>query len=124
MCELLVRSVSKTHPDDPYLCSKLTKRGDVIVAMPDGWGWGTAELANPEWVILKMPAVPLEFGQSFLGEEKNTDPSNPSYVLQRRAFYLDLDALLQTGDLSSLNDAQLAEYKRRKAPLEDPNILG
>lgn len=90
MAELLVRVVDKTNPD-PLLDCKLTKRGMVIAVQPDGWQWGFEELANPDWRIIRVPGVdPSQFG-GLLAPEPEIDPQNPSRVLQRRAFRLNLD---------------------------------
>ena len=34
--------------------------GDVIAVCPDDWSWGSEELVNPDWCILKMPGVDPE----------------------------------------------------------------
>lgn len=121
ICELLVRVIDKIN-DDPYHDAQCTKRGDVIVAMPDGWEWGRAEISDPQYTIVKLPGVSLEVGESFLGREFNTDPANPSAVLQRRAFRLDIDALQKK--LGRLTDADLLKFKQRKPALDDPNVFG
>ena len=54
MSELLVRVHDKIN-EDFYLNCQCTKRGDVIVARPDGWPWGKEELANPDWRNRKPP---------------------------------------------------------------------
>jgi hypothetical protein len=119
MCELLVRVVDKIG-DDPYHDSKCSKRGDVIVVMPDGHQWGRAELLDP-FLVLRLPLVSSAAGESFLGREHDTDPTNPSLTLQRRAFRLDLDAL--PSDPSAMTDADLLALKRRKPALSDPNVF-
>lgn len=134
MCEMLVRVVDKVN-DDPYLDAQCTKRGDVIAIQPDGWVWGTEELRNPEWRIIKIPGVPVVQAASFLGPEMDLDPANPSRVLQRRAFRLDVDALPdprgQMGDSKRRNplhrvnmghDALMA-LKVAKPRLVDPNVF-
>ncbi len=90
MAELLVRRTDKTHPD-PYMDAKQTKRGDVICVQPDGWPWGTKELANPDWIILLVPGVSPEDLSGLLAAEPETNPAQPSRMLQPRAFKLDLD---------------------------------
>lgn len=137
MCELLVRVVDKTNPDDPYLDAQLTKRGDVICIQPDGWPWGREELANPDWRIIKLPGIAAESLAAFTAPEVDNDPANPSRVLQRRAFRLDLDhAVLadaasvmadgerkQPAKAMALTAAQIIRARVRKPARVDPNVL-
>lgn len=137
MCELLVRVVDKTNPDDPYLDAQLTKRGDVICVQPDGWPWGTEELKNPDWRIIKLPGVNPDALAAFLSPEIDTDPTQPSKVLQRRAFKLDLDHAVLADAASALADgerkqatkalaltaAQIIRARVRKPARIDPNVL-
>lgn len=134
MCEMLVRVVDKIN-DDPYLDAKCTKRGDVITIQPDGWVWSRAELNNPDWRIIKVPGVSVAQAQEFLEPEADTDPANPSAVLQRRAHKIDLDALPdpkgQMVDAKrknplhrvNLNRDGLLAFKRTKPKLTDPNVF-
>lgn len=85
MSELLVRVVDKIN-EDPLLNSKCTKRGDVIVVCPDGWEWSVEERSNPNWRIIKMPDMNMDEASRLLAPELDTDPNQPSRVLQRRAF--------------------------------------
>lgn len=138
MCEVLLRVVDKVS-DDPYRDAKLTKRGDVITVQPDGWNWGAQELADPNWRILKLPNVPQATAEGFLGPEVDTDPANPSLVLQRRAFRFNVDSTaIPAGVLAWLNDATRAEptrtinftaaqfvaFKQAKARRQDPAVIG
>lgn len=92
MCELLVFAVDKVNSDFYKNCGNF-KRGDVVVAMPDGHVWGLREADDPRWRILAFPDLPLASGQALCATEKATDPLHPSLTLQVRAFKLDLDAL-------------------------------
>lgn len=56
MAEILLRVVDKTN-DDKQLDAQCSKRGDVIVVMPDGWAWGREELKSDVWRIVKLPGV-------------------------------------------------------------------
>lgn len=94
MAELLVR-VSRKIGATPAHDAKLTKRGDVIVVAPDGWGWSDIECTNPEWRIFKWPNISLPEASALLTPElpiAQDDASNP--LLQRRGFGLDVDGLL------------------------------
>ena len=102
MAELLVRVVDKVSVD-PVLDARLTKRGHVIVVRPDGWTWGTEELANPDWRLMRVAgADPVDFA-GLIVEEPETDPTTPNKFRQRRAFRLDLDA-------STVDDAGLRSF--------------
>lgn len=90
MAELLIRVTDKINSDF-YLNTKCTKRGDVIVARPDGWNWGKDELSLPFWRIVKIPAMDLATAESFLAPEVDADPKQPSKTLQRRVVKFDLD---------------------------------
>lgn len=126
MCEMLVRVVDKVNTD-PYLNAQCTKRGDVIAIQPDGWAWSHLELSSSQWRIIKVPGITVLEASAFLAPEVNIDPQNPSRVLQRRAFKLDVDALGAMGQGSThtraMNVAQLLSKKLTKAPLADPNVF-
>lgn len=130
MAEFLVRIQDKIS-SDPYLDSKCLKRGDVVAIQPDGWAWGLAEINNPEWRILKFPLISIKNTSPFMAPEFNTDPANPSYVLRKRAFAIDLDnpifnQLLQDNKADNifwLSEQEVFALKISKDPLEDPNIL-
>lgn len=138
MSELLLRIRTKDQPD-PYLACKLLERGDVVAICEDGWAWSAAEMSNPDWRILKLPNVPVATAEAFLGPEFDTDPSNPSRMLRRRAFMVDVDNATIPAGLKAwiLDDtraaptrtinytpAQFAALKKAKTPLADPNVLG
>jgi hypothetical protein len=91
MAELLVRVVDRVGAN-VYQDAKLTKRGDVIAVCPDGWPWGTTELANPEWRIVRVPGVAPEALAYLTAEEIESAETKGSRVLQRRAFKFDVDA--------------------------------
>lgn len=137
MCEMLVRVVDKINRDDPYLDAQCTKRGDVIVICEDGWAWSGAELKNPDWRVIKIPKVSVLEAQAFLQPEIDSDPKNPSKVLQRRAYKVDLehaelapvkmvldDAARKTETaLVDLTFEQLQAVKVQKPRLQDPNVF-
>lgn len=58
--EILLRVKDKNTKNRKEFDWVATKRGDIIVVMPDGHLWGTAELSNPEWRIIRLPGVPWE----------------------------------------------------------------
>lgn len=138
MCEMLVRLVDKINREDPHLDAKCLKRGDVVVICEDGWPWSNRELKNPAWRVLYFPYLSVEKAQAFLGPEIDEGPKNPSKVLRRRAFKIDLDsALLPTEVKQAMQDGarvktriavQLSELdalalKVGKPRLEDPSVF-
>lgn len=142
MAELLIRVVDKIH-DDFYRNTKMTKRGDVIAAKPDGWPWGKDELNDPRWRIVCLPGISLAQAESFLAEEPEKDPANPSRTLQRRAFKFNLDWAELPADIKAwiADDSRAVQkltipaarlsaatvmntLKVAKAPIEDVAIIG
>lgn len=116
MAEMLVRVVDKINHDDPYLDVQCTKRGDVIVVVADGHVWGVMEQLDPQYRIVKMPGVAMDDVASLLAPEPETDPQNPSRMLQRRLFKLALD------DMDAPTRAYLAEGRRNRKPVHRLNI--
>ncbi len=116
MCELVVWVVGQKH-DDPYMDAQAWKKGDVICAVDDGHAFSPAERSNADWTILTLPGVSVEAVASFLAGEPETDPSNPSRMLQRRQFRIDTKKKIKT-----LADLMAARVK--KPPLRDPNVIG
>lgn len=150
MPEILLRVVDKINDSDFYLNCQCTKRGDVIVAKPDGWAWGVEELSNPDWRIVKFPIANkvnhdlmlAELG-AMLTPERDIDPTRPSRTLQRRAFHLDLAhvsippalrAFLLDGSrnasvfvvtaLPAALRALVSGIKVVRPPISDPAIIG
>ncbi len=137
MCELLVRVVDKTNIDSPYLDAKCLKRGDVVVVAENGWAWSVEELRNPDWRIVKIPNFSVLAAAAFLGLELDLDPEQPSLVLRRRAFALNLAGLpanwaawvadsTRVAPTRTLNvtEAQALALKLAKVRLVDPNVIG
>jgi hypothetical protein len=136
MAEFLVRVTDKVNAD-PYLDCQCTKRGDVIVVQEDGWAWGSGELTNPHWRIVQAPNITVSAATAFLGPELAIDPQNPSKMLQRRGFKLDLtllpaqwagwvadDTRAQPTKLFNGTGAQVLALKAKKPVLVDPNVMG
>lgn len=140
MAELLLRVVDKVNPDDPYKDVQLTKRGDVVTALPDGWAWSSEEQRNPHWRILKWPSLTLSAATVFLSPEIDSKPQltgeNP--MLQRRGFAFDLDAPALPAALKAwlADDTRaepfftvpdgitLAMVRKKKPPRPDPTVIG
>lgn len=131
MAEFLVRIQDKSNLADAYLDAKCLKRGDIVTIQPDGWSWGLAEINNPEWRILKFPMISIKDSQPFMAPEFDTDPANPSYVLRRRGFAINIDNpifknLLEDNKADNifwLSREEVLSLKVGKDPFNDPNIL-
>ena len=108
MAKLLVRVTDKVNTDF-YLNCQCTKRGDVIVAQPDGQPWQKEELTNPVWRILQIASLDMITAATFVVPEMPADPLNPSKTLQKRAFKLDVDAIAK---LAATFAAYIADDKR------------
>lgn len=131
MAELLLRIRSKTS-SDIYKDVRLTKRGDVIVVCPDGHQWGTQELTNPDWRIVRCPSITVAEAEALLVEE----PGDPliNRMLQRRWFYYDLtklspqiQALLDPDSPRTdfeINRNTARNLKTQKSSIPDPNVIG
>lgn len=116
MCELLVRVVDKVNPNDPLADLQCHKAGDVIVAVDDGHQWGRAEVANPEWRIVRVPGASIADVSGLLAEEPQVQ-GLPEAVRARRGFRLDLDAL---SDQMTLAELRAATYR---ATTSNPAVL-
>ena len=62
--EALIRIIDKGPDED---CSKA---GDVICICPDGWQWSPAELANPDWRIVRVNILQTQ-ADAFLSRANN-----------------------------------------------------
>lgn len=130
MCEIIMRLVSKTHPD-LWWDVKQTKRGDVIEVQADGWPWQERDLSNPDWALLKLPNVSVEFARQFLAAETGDPLINP--YLQRKRSYIDIDtkvpsALRDTINatrllVSNITEAQLLSFITVRDPVPDPEQI-
>lgn len=110
MAELLIRVVDKVNEQDQERDAQCMKRGDVVVIVDDGWKWSPAERKNPDWRIVSMPGIPAEKLQAYLAPEKYESPAEIGVrLLRRRAFKIDMDALVA---VDSKVDAVLADTER------------
>lgn len=88
--ELLVRLLDKENKEDTRLDAGCTKRGDVIVARPDGWSWGDKELEHDFWMIVKIPGLPESIGDTLTMQEVGDKEKN---LLRKRMHGLNFDKL-------------------------------
>lgn len=137
MAELLIRTVNKPLTGNPDIDRHRTMRGSVVVIVPDGHTWGSQDIANPDWMILRLPGVSPELLAQFVGSDAgygSRDAELASRTLRRRAFRLDLVALKAlTDDPATLRDLLTQPAKAvtlvlglvRAAPvIDDPAVIG
>ena len=84
MSEVLIRVVDKINLDDVDRNSMLLKRGDVVTIQPDGHNWGTQELSNPDWRIVRILGMTRAEADALMEEDFTID-SNGSLVLSGTA---------------------------------------
>lgn len=104
MCEVLIRVTDKGVDPDAYKDAMISKRGDVIVIVPDGHPWSAAELSAPFWRIVKIPGLP-ESELAYLS-------SQPANMKRRRGFGLNLDSGGITGQVKQwlADDSRATPY--------------
>lgn len=81
--EVLVRLIDKGAAED---CSK---RGDIVDVCPDGWAWSTAELTNPDWLILVISSL-LDTDRDTM---MHTAQNFPAGRFRRREWFVDFSVL-------------------------------
>ncbi len=86
MAELLVKAIDATHPDPVKDKQGCYKRGDVVVAMPDGHKWGKEERL-PKFVIVKIPDLSIASAQKYIQEEVD----GKGEPITRRLFQVEID---------------------------------
>jgi hypothetical protein len=134
MCELLVM-VRDTGGTPAHQC---LRRGDVVVAAPDGWRWSHAELhGHPEWCVLRVTGMTLEEGEALTVAEPGD--GRPRHLRNLKAFHLDLDAADAHETVKAIADrtsrgenvsievidaAHVRPLRRRKPRIPDRTILG
>lgn len=139
MAELLIRVVDRTDPVDPYKDVKLSKRGDVVAILTDGWPWSQEEQSNPQWRILRCKEAVQDC--TFLldpEDDTRTVKVGEDPMLQRRGYHLDIDHDILQGMLKEYFEddervfawadmpqgIDLFDVCVKKPKLPDPNVLG
>lgn len=93
MSELLVVLTPDLHPaavvNAPVLNAKRIQRGEIITVQEDGHQWGTVELARPDWIVIKVPDMPVHHGRGYCGPQPGDHNVNPA--LRARASAINLD---------------------------------
>ena len=139
MCEVLLRIRDKINKVDVYADVQCLKRGDIVSIVADEWVWGSEELTNDDWRIIKFPNIALSTAEAFLSPELPLDPANPGKMNRLRGFKFDIDdPLIPAGFAAWLADdtrvtptrtvnftgPQLLAFKKAKERLSDPNVIG
>ena len=120
MAEMLVRTIDKVNSESVYLDVQCTKRGDVIALCEDGHEWSKAEQTAPYWTIVKAPGVKVADLTAYLTPEPG-DPQKDR-MLQRRAFFFNLDAYAAAGKPDC--DAGFCQAMKCPRPKRaDPNVF-
>lgn len=94
MAEILLKLKDMELSRDAAIDSQRDRRGDVIVALPDGHDWATAELEWPDWIIVKIPGMSVDEASAVAAPEP-PDPNNPGAIRWKRLFSINLDAVAQ-----------------------------
>ncbi len=92
MADLLIRIRDKESSGDPETDAVQFKRGDVIAVWPTPGPWGTEELRNPDWRIVRLPNVSVEDAQELMAPERLATLDGERLMRKRRA-RLDVDNL-------------------------------
>lgn len=87
MAEILIKAVNATHPDPETDRTGCYKRGMPVVVMPDGHPWGSAERL-PRFVVIKVPGVPVDRVQKYIGPEYTPSPEVDPAVYRRRVWQI------------------------------------
>lgn len=119
MAELLVRVIDKVNKESVYLDCGCTKRGDVIAACPDGWAWGSAEVSDPQYQIVKVPDLSLEEAAALTAQDVGFGKIQASRTLLKRTFHLDLEGLPE-----KVTAADIRQARVRKPVIADPAVIG
>lgn len=91
--ELLIAIVSQGTSPVAALDCQLFKAGDVIHYHADGGDWGSSEIANSNWRIVRVPNLSTIQADALIASELPTDPHNPSPTLQKRGMTVNLQGL-------------------------------
>lgn len=86
--ELLVRIAEKKYPDGST-SEEFLEVGDVVAIGRNGHDWTEKERSNPDWAIIKVPAMTAAQAEIFLSRQAPPDLDN-EYVLRKRASRIDL----------------------------------
>lgn len=123
MCEIVVRVVAKSTPDDPKRAIR-SARGDVIEVRDDGFPWGRS-MNNPAWRFLRL-TVDIASVQDLLAPVLDVD----GRLVQRRGNRIDLAAILtveakwSSGRLNVLSAADTTLLLAARKPRLALTVIG
>lgn len=121
MARLVIRNRDKVNTDCPYLDAQCTKRGFVVDILNDGQSVGKVGETYDGWTVVEVPGATREQLSAYLAAEPGDRLQNR--MLQRRAFWFDLDAWGIAGK-PALSLMIALGFKRAVTPKQDPNVLG
>lgn len=129
--QLLVRVKDKINPNSEILSAKLMKRGDVVHVADENHVWGTKELSNPDWRILKVELT-KEQAESLLAPEHPPDLLKEYKMLRKRAIRLNLDSMDVATNLLDTRDDPKSVFEKSfvesaievKERLAEPDVIG
>jgi len=90
MVELLIYMKDRINPKNPNITNP--RRGDVIIANPDGFQWGVEERTNPLFRVVRVPGLTVSTIESLIAQEPGDSDLNSN--LNFRNKHIDVDALV------------------------------
>lgn len=93
MAEFLIKAIDAHHPADLIKdAGGCYKRGDVVVVMPDGHGWGKEERL-PKFVVIKIPGLGVKEAKKYTEIEPDLSDPEGHRVKRRRRYTMLLNNL-------------------------------
>lgn len=118
MTEFLLRVHDRINTRDNFMTQRLTKRGDFISILPDGWTWGSGEITAPFWRIIASD-IPEEEALGWLAEEPYTEGvAQIDIVWKRKVMWFRVDRAV--GDFA----VWLADDTRPSGNVPDRRVSG
>jgi len=127
MCEILLRVVDKVNLEDAVRNRQASKAGDVIAVQLDGWNWGTDELANPEWRIVKLPGLAeSDFNDMLVSD--TLEAQGKSTIMRKRRKAVDLSgafaqSLIASGHVITIPATQHGAFQALKKTKPVINVV-
>jgi hypothetical protein len=112
-------------PGDDFRSAMFTKAGDVIYVAEDQHVWGTEEIANPEWRIIRMPGVSAASMRDMM--EPRSNPKSRDRMVAARKVCFDLSdpwvkSLVDSGHTITLSRSDATKLNNRRK-LRDPDLV-
>lgn len=84
-----------------------SRKGDVVVVMPDGHVWGSEECL-PDFIIVKVPSVSVETAQTYI--QAVYEETGQRRMLKRRRFRIPekyINTVIKSGGVATFTNTQL-----------------